>query len=230
MQHSTLKVACEGAATVQLDQLKEFQGELKSLNKDAFEMLKKELVQTGFAFPFNVWRDPDGQLNLIGGHQRKRVLTAMREDGWVIPPLPVVWVEAKDLQEAKRRVLQDVSQYGKLEGQGLYEFVHEFELDVNDLATSFRLPDIKMPDFIEEYFSDPAPDPLDVGPGAPGEGPTSQSGSASAGVKMVQLYYKTDAHAELARMLDFLGKEYGTDNLSDTIMEAVRESYADRQA
>lgn len=224
MTHSTLKIACEGAATVALDQLKEFQGDLKTLNKEPFEMLKKELVQTGFAFPFHVWKDPQGQLNLIGGHQRKRVIHAMEQEGWVIPPLPVVWVKAKNLQEAKRRVLQDVAQYGKVEGQGLYEFVHEFDLDVNDLATSFRLPDIRMPEFLEEYFGDGGVDPLDVGLGAPAL--PSQQGSASGAVRMVQLYYKQEDHEMLMRLLDDLGGPYGTDNLSDTIMEAVKRAHA----
>ena len=225
--HSHLKIACQGAAVVQLDQLKEFQGELKTLNKDAFEMLKKELVQTGFAFPFHVWRGPDGARNLIGGHQRKRVLQAMQEEGWVIPPLPVVWVEAADLKEAKRRVLQDVSQYGKSEGQGLYQFVHHFQLDVEDLASSFRLPEIRLPEFIEEYFGDPAPDPLDVGDGEPLRLDT-QKGSASDQVKMMQLYFKSNDHAQMLEMLNELGKDYETDNLSDTIQAAVKQAYENR--
>ncbi len=230
MAERKLKIACEGAATVLLSKLQEFQGELKSLHREQFEMLKNEMVKTGFAFPFHVWRAPGGELKLIGGHQRKRVLTRMEEEGWVIPPLPVVWVEADDLQQAKRRVLQDVAQYGKVDGQGFYEFLSEVEFDLADLASSFKIPELNMASFIEEYFEDNTPDPLDIGPSAPGGGLDTQNGSASGAVKMVQLYFTQDDHAALVQLLNALGEKFGTDNLSDTIFKAVKECHENHQA
>lgn len=148
---NTLKISCVGAALMELDDLVEFQGDLKSLSKTAYKQLRNELEETGFGFPFRVWRN-SGKANLIGGHQTKRVLQKMREEGWSIPRLPVSFIEARDLKEAKRRVLQDIAQYGKIERQGLYEFLYESEIDFSMVETSFYLPEVDMESFKFEYL------------------------------------------------------------------------------
>jgi DNA modification methylase len=119
--------------------------------------LKTEILNTGFAFPVYVWKDGDGKTWTLGGHQRVRVLTSLRSEGYLIPPVPIVYVEAKDYTEAKRRVLQDVSQFGKIETQGLYEFATDAGLSLPDLD-AFDLPEIDMKSFGDEFFKDVNPD------------------------------------------------------------------------
>ena len=63
-----------------LEDLHEFQGNLKELWKDNAEKLWRQMVETGFSDPFKVWKDPDGRLNLLDGHQRRRVLIAKRKE------------------------------------------------------------------------------------------------------------------------------------------------------
>lgn len=150
-----LQIRCQGADIASLDDLHEFQGELKSLAAEDFEKLKKELIETGFAFPFNVWLDPEGKKWIVDGHQRKRTLGKLRESGMEIPELPVNWVHASNYEEAKRRVLQGTSQYGRIEKQGLYEFITDAKIPMIDLESSFALPGISMLDFKLEYFKDP---------------------------------------------------------------------------
>jgi DNA modification methylase len=154
----TIKIACTGADLLPIDSLLEFQGELKSLSKENYARLKKEIVDTGFAFPFHVWKSGD-KLFLIGGHQRKRTLESMKEEGFEIPPLPVVYVEATDYKQAKRRVLQDVAQYGTVEKQGLYDFTLDADIKMEDLDASFVIPMIPldMGSFNAEFFKDAPP-------------------------------------------------------------------------
>jgi len=152
----TIRIACQGAASMDIAQMSYFQGDLKSLSEANFKKLREEIVQTGFAFPINIWSD--GEKNyIVGGHQRWRVLSRLREEGWQIPEIPIVKVEASSIQEARRRVLQDVSQYGKIETQGLYEFMTEAQIQMQDLKGMFDLPEIDLGKFEAEFFADPSP-------------------------------------------------------------------------
>ncbi len=145
---------CSGSRDVPLNLLKEFQGELKSLSKEDFKKLRDEIINTGMAFPIRIWKDQNGVENIIGGHQTTRVLRELEHEGYEIPPIPVADIKAKSLEEAKRRVLQDASQYGAIDRQGLYQFMVEIDLDMGDLASSFKLPDLNMPSFGAEFFMD----------------------------------------------------------------------------
>ncbi len=160
----TIRIDCDVRDHLPLDQLEPFQGELKSLSKEDYDRLRREIIEHGFAFPVHVWRSPENVHFILGGHQRVRVLKELRQsEGFEIPPIPVVMVKAATFALAKRRVLQDASQYGKVEGQGLYQFMNEISLDPGELAMSFRLPELNMPSFNAEFFFD------DVVGGEPGE-------------------------------------------------------------
>jgi ParB-like nuclease domain len=154
MQEVTIK--CEPGPLLDIDVLTEFQGELKSLSKENYEKLKKEILETGFAYPIYVWLN-EGNYYVIGGHQRKRVLSQMRKEGYVIPNIPTTLVHASTWQEAKRRVLQDVSQYGRVEKQGLYELITHAEIDVDDLLGRYAIPikELDVDTFKFEYFEQP---------------------------------------------------------------------------
>lgn len=152
----TIRIACETKDSLPLESLEPFQGELKSLSKQSYAKLKKEILETGFAFPIYIWHSPENISFIIGGHQRVRTLKQMQQEGFLIPSIPVVKVHADDFQQAKRRIIQDVAQYGQLESQGLYEFMNDSNLGFDDLADSFRLPDINLDSFKLEYFEDPS--------------------------------------------------------------------------
>jgi DNA modification methylase len=150
----TVRIACDVRDSVPLDDLHALQGELKSLSKEDYAKLRAEILDTGFAFPICVWKGPKGKIMIVGGHQRARALKEMRDaEGFVIPPVPVVFVQAKNETEARRRVLQDVGQYGRIERQGLYEFMHEAEISIQELTDSFRLPEIDPIKFGDEFFN-----------------------------------------------------------------------------
>ena len=147
-----LKIACDTKDKLNLNQLEYFQGDLKDLSETRYKELREEIEKTGFAFPFHVWKD-QGKNYLVDGHQRYRVLTQMEKEGWQLPPLPVVFVFADSIEQAKRRVLQATSQYGEITGQGLYGFMSESGLTLPEVQ-KFELPGIDKQKFEAEFFED----------------------------------------------------------------------------
>jgi ParB-like chromosome segregation protein Spo0J len=147
----SIRIACEGARTLPIATLKEFQGELKSLSADNFERLKKEIIERGFSAPFFVWQN-DQTNYLLDGHQRFRTLKAMAKEGYEIPDLPVVLIDAKNKKEAKHKLLSYASQYGKIETQGLYEFSGDADFTLEELKDNFSFPDVDFEKFEAEFF------------------------------------------------------------------------------
>lgn len=148
--------------------LLDFQGDLKSLSRSAFQKLRKEILELGFAEPVTVWKRSNGQLYILNGHQRVRVVRQLIEqEGMVCPLLPISYAEPKDEKEAKKMVLALTSQYGKIDDEGLYEFVTSAGIDPKDITESFRFPDLKLDKWVDSYFKkesaaadkDDAPEP-----------------------------------------------------------------------
>jgi hypothetical protein len=148
-------IQCEGHTSLPIDSLIPFQGELKELTKDSYNKFKKQLLELGFSEPITIWQN-DKKNFIINGHQRLRTLKGMREEGIHIPDkLPVNFVQARDLKEAKKKVLALTSQYGSITEDGLYEFTQTAGISFDELQLNFRLPEINLGKFNESYLSEP---------------------------------------------------------------------------
>lgn len=148
----SLKISCKGATTLPLDSLIEFQGNLKPLSKENFAKLRRTIERKGFSFPASIWQAPDGKNYILDGHQRLRVVRTLADEGWVIPEIPVNLCEADNLKDAKERLLAAASQYGTVEGQGLYELAMEHDLDIDLLTEETHFPEIDFDRWRTEYF------------------------------------------------------------------------------
>jgi hypothetical protein len=146
-----IDIKCQGSHSLALDDLTVLQGELKSLSTVNYNKLKKEILELGFSSPIHVWAQ-NGVNYILDGTQRCRTLRKMTEEGYGVPLLPVVNVEAADVNEAKRKVLALTSQYGKMEGEGLYEFISDSDITVGDIEESFHFPEINLDKFKEEFY------------------------------------------------------------------------------
>lgn len=159
----TVRIKCKGSRSAKLADLEIIQGELKELSEEAYVKLRKRIEKKGFDAPLFVW----GR-KVLDGTQRKRVLERMIEEGWTLPGgrVPVCEIEADSLEDAKDRLLGYVSQFGRLTGDGLYEFVSGMDalpdLDLLDL------PNFDLEAFKAEFFGDEAGGEGD-GAGAGGE-------------------------------------------------------------
>lgn len=155
----TIKIACDVRDHLPLEELLPLQGKLKTLSKKDHAKLRKEILETGFAFPFMMWKDKKGGKHIIDGHQRLNFLTAIKSEGYEVPPLPVVYVAADSIVGARRRILQYISTYGKINQKGLAEFMHDADITIEDLGQSFSVPDgeLNVASFKSEFF-DPTED------------------------------------------------------------------------
>lgn len=176
---SKIKIACKGADVLPLSAFEEFQGNLKSLSEASFKKLKREILERGFSFPIHIWKKGE-KAAIIDGHQRIRTLWQMAAEGYKIPEIPVVYVHAKDEKEARLKVLSGASQYGKVDRQGLYEFMEIGEIDVDELTQGFELPAVDSDLFIAEFYQETVakaepvqPEPL-KSVGGEGDSPISE--------------------------------------------------------
>lgn len=165
MDKKTIRITCEGSVRIDLSELNPLQGKLKSLSKEASSKLKNSILKKGFSFPIFVWRDPENEKwMLIDGHQRHIVLNLLIDEGYDIPPLPCVAIEAETIQEAREKILLASSQYGKLDEKNLLEFCKLLSVPLQELTQEvelsidlekFTLPDeqVDPPEEKEKNFS-----------------------------------------------------------------------------
>lgn len=151
-----IKISCDVKLFQPFENLNEFQGTLKS--RADKNKLKKQILDQGFSAPIFVWKK-DGKYFILDGHGRKEVCAELRAEGYTVPDLPCVEIFAKSKKEAKLKLLGYVSAFGKVEGKGLYEFIMEAELSVEELE-EFAIPEINMEEFKKEFFSDVAEVPF----------------------------------------------------------------------
>ena len=136
----TIKIACKGSGEISISLLTPLQGNLKTISKENLDKLKNEIITDGYSFPICIWEDPDkNKLFILDGHQRFAALNALKKDGYSIPEIPIVMVEADSYEQAKHKLLAAASQYGKPNLDGLQEFLADVSFDLPDLVASFDL-------------------------------------------------------------------------------------------
>ena len=140
---TALQISCHTFDKLHIDAIAEFQGDLKKRTSEDTQKIINSLERNGFAFPFFIWKNNDIN-HCLDGHGRLGALKKMRADGVEIPELPVVYVEAENEKEAKIKLLQVNSQYGRID----VDVLHEFAVDI-DLA-QFSLPELGKAAFIFE--------------------------------------------------------------------------------
>lgn len=135
-QIKTISIKCETSETLEIAEMTEMQGGLKERTDIDYDKIKLSICKFGFSFPFFIWKN--GKTNyLIDGHGRFATLCKMQKDGYLIPPLPVVYIQCKNKTEAKQKLLRLNSQYGKMTKESVLEFAEDIDLNFDEIA----LPD-----------------------------------------------------------------------------------------
>lgn len=155
-----VSIKCRGAVDVRLEDLKEFQGNLKDLSHENYQKLRTEILTHGFSEPVSIWIN-NGVTHVINGHQRLRVLQGLMGEGFFIPPIPASVIEAKDEREAKEKVLALTSQFGEITEFGLYEFMEKASLDYS-ILDNFRFPEIDIEKWKQGYELENKSEELDL--------------------------------------------------------------------
>ncbi len=146
-----IPIRCKGNRYLSYDRLKTFQGDLKEMTETNAEKLKASILKYGWVAPIFVW----GSDYILDGHGRLLVLGELLKEGYTIGDLPVVDIEARTKKEAAEILLAINSKYQTITDEGLYRFMDEMELGIEDMSI-FELPDIDFKGFEAEFFSEDA--------------------------------------------------------------------------
>ena len=129
---TAIRITCESKDFLELDNMTEFQGELKLRDEYDYEKVMRSIREHGIAFPFFVWKN--GKTNyILDGHGRSEALRFEQDKGIKIPPLPVVYVAAKDKDTAKNLLLRLNSRYGTITADGMREFLEGVDIDLSNI-------------------------------------------------------------------------------------------------
>ena len=132
----TISIKCETKDYLDWHNITEFQGGLKIRDEADIEKAKTSILKYGWSFPFFVW--VSGKTNYcLDGHARIKVLKALEEEGYLIPDLPVVYIQAKNKTEAKQKLLRLNSNFGHFTKESVLEFAEDIDLNFDEIA----LPD-----------------------------------------------------------------------------------------
>lgn len=145
-----IKITCDVSETLPLDDIIDFQGVLKTLSTANRDKIVASICQEGFMVPFFIWND-GGQFKPLDGHQRRTTLLWMRAHGWEIPSLPVVYIQAANEEEARRKLLKITSQYGEFNFEELERWIEQAG---EEIEKSVRLVDTEL-EFAFEQMAGP---------------------------------------------------------------------------
>ena len=148
-QIQTFSIKCDNEKTLELAEMTELQGGLKERTDIDYDKIKLSIIKYGFSFPFYIWKS--GKINyILDGHGRFETLCRMQKDGYIIPPLPVFYIKAKDKAEAKQKLLRLNSTYGKMTKESVLEFAEDIEINFDEIS----LPDTVI-DFTDQSEEPP---------------------------------------------------------------------------
>lgn len=137
------------------------QSNFKELSSKLYKKLKQSLLKNDFIQTFYVWEDKDGQIYILDGVHRIKVLQELEREGYLVPAtFPAIFIDCKDRKEAAKLVLVYSSAYAKITDEGLYEFLTLEGLDFGELKTEIEIPSINMKNF-EIGFIDNNPEAAD---------------------------------------------------------------------
>lgn len=61
VSEKSVRISCSVKDHLPMEEMVEFQGDLKILMEENYEKLKKSILDTGFAFPIYLWKGDDGK-------------------------------------------------------------------------------------------------------------------------------------------------------------------------
>jgi hypothetical protein len=135
-----IRVTCKTADFLPYDQIIPLQGRLKKRTDEQIDKICRSVIKHGWAFPEFIW-EHEGVNYCLDGHGRQAAIPRLIEMGYTIPLIPVVYIEAKNRDEAKELLLKCISQFGTVTQEGIAEFI-DFNVDFID----FEIPNISFND------------------------------------------------------------------------------------
>lgn len=106
-------------------------GNLKQIYN--YSHLEQSIHKHGFALPFAVWEDVDGNIYTVDGHTRIEVLSNIEG---VPEELPAFWVNAKDREDAAKILLEVYNQkHNPIDAEVMLQWLEVEEIALEEIAT-----------------------------------------------------------------------------------------------
>lgn len=114
--------------TVDYHKLKVLQGDLKTLTEENKAKLCKSILEHGYFIPAFVWCFKN-DMYILDATQRYYALESLEEQGYTIPKIPYITIDAKDKKDAAQKLLQITSRYGTINESTT--FFEDFDIDLS---------------------------------------------------------------------------------------------------
>lgn len=113
-----IRITYEARHTVPIEDVADFQGDVKTITQENLDRLKASIRKHGFFVPLFVWRKSEKSTTyIIDGHQRRKALLELRDDGEEIPIERYIrWCEANDVKTVVERIDAPNKNAGKTDG------------------------------------------------------------------------------------------------------------------
>jgi hypothetical protein len=134
-----IRITCTGSDYISYKELLPLQGNIKSLPKKNKIALRKSIIENGFMAPIFIWNSDNGKY-ILDGHQRLTVISELADDGYDIPLLPVVYIDAETEDDAKRKILFFISEYGKVSKIELKDYIATLDISKDEFNERFSVP------------------------------------------------------------------------------------------
>ena len=212
-------ISADSLEFVEIQSLTGFQGSLKKLSDENFERLKALLIDLKFSFVVHVWKN-GGKLYILDGHQRVAALERMKGEGFEIPKIPTISVEAESFEQAKKKVLAGTSQFGTMTNQGLIDFTNDAGLSLDDLE-SFSFPEIDIPALIIEASPEGVKTLEAI---ERDEAQKDAEAYKNAVIKQIVLYFEGDVYDSVVERLNEIIKKYQVNDYSEAVLRLLDAS------
>jgi len=137
----TIAIKCKAAGCIPWRLIKPLQGSYKKRNAEDIEKLSNLIIKRGIRFPSHISKI--GQdIWAIDTHGRLQAYEKLESEGWVIPDIPVNYIDAKNKAEAKQLLLECDSRYGHVTHDGYEEYTHDFDVEEDYLSIAFQDIDV----------------------------------------------------------------------------------------
>jgi len=143
--------------TIDYHKLTILQGDLKTLSKENRTKLCNSIKQHGYFVPAFIW-ESDNNLYILDATQRYHALEQLEKEGYEIPEIPYIKIEAKNKKDAAEKLLQITSRYGEINPETT--FFEDFNIDL-EFINDIEIPelDIKLEELEPEIVEDEVPEP-----------------------------------------------------------------------
>ena len=131
----TIRIACKAADYIPWRTIKPLQGNYKKRTLADIEKLAALIIKRGVRAASAVCMVKK-DIWAIDTHGRLLAYEYLESKGFIIPNIPVNWVEVANKAEAKQILLEYDSRFGKVTREGYEEFTEDFQVEEDYLSLS----------------------------------------------------------------------------------------------